>query len=86
MKYTPFEITESKQFFSIPIYQRLFEWDTDNIVTLLDDLYKEYEQSNGQGDYYIGMLTSTNQNELVDDRLTLRHPSFRLQHIPLAVL
>ena len=66
MKYTPFEITESKQFFSIPIYQRLFEWDTDNIVTLLDDLYKEYEQSNGQGDYYIGMLTSTNQNELVD--------------------
>ena len=40
MKYTPFEITESKQFFSIPIYQRLFEWDTDNIVTLLDDLYK----------------------------------------------
>ena len=60
MKYTPFEITESKQFFSIPIYQRLFEWDTDNIVTLLDDLYKEYEQSNGQGDYYIGMLTSIN--------------------------
>ena len=66
MKYTPFEITEKKQFFSIPIYQRLFEWNTDNIVTLLDDLYKEYEQSNGQGDYYIGMLTSTNQNELVD--------------------
>ena len=66
MKYTPYEITESKQFYSIPIYQRLFEWDTDNIVTLLDDLYKEYELSNGQGDYYIGMLTSTNQNELVD--------------------
>jgi len=66
MKYTPYEITESKQFYSIPIYQRLFEWDTDNIVTLLEDLYKEYEQSNGQGDYYIGMLTSTKQNELVD--------------------
>ena len=42
MKYTPYEITESKQFFSIPIYQRLFEWDTENIVTLLEYLFKEY--------------------------------------------
>ncbi|MDD6356786.1 MAG: DUF262 domain-containing HNH endonuclease family protein [Bacteroidales bacterium] len=66
MKYTPYKITENKLFYSIPIYQRLFEWDTENIVTLLDDLIKEYEQTNGQGDYYIGMLTSTKDNELVD--------------------
>lgn len=66
MKYTPFKITENKQFYTIPIYQRLFEWDTDNIITLLEDLIKEYEQTDGQGDYYIGMLTSTKNNELVD--------------------
>ncbi|MCQ2343735.1 MAG: DUF262 domain-containing HNH endonuclease family protein [Paludibacteraceae bacterium] len=66
MKCTPYIITESKLFYSIPIYQRLFEWDTDNIITLLDDLKKEFEQTNGQGDYYIGMLTSTKNNELVD--------------------
>lgn len=66
MKYNPYKITEGKQFYSIPIYQRLFEWDTDNIVTLLDDLFKEFEQTEGQGDYYIGMLTSTKHNELVD--------------------
>ena len=45
MKYNPNKIIEDKLFFSIPIYQRLFEWDTDNIVTLLDDLKKENEQS-----------------------------------------
>lgn len=66
MKFTPNKITEDKLFFSIPIYQRLFEWDTDNIVALLDDLKKEYEQTNGEGDYFIGMLTSTKSNELVD--------------------
>lgn len=66
MKYNPYKITEEKMFFSIPIYQRLFEWDTENIVTLLDDLKSEYENTHGEGDYFIGMLTSTNNNELVD--------------------
>lgn len=66
MKYTPCKIAEENLFYTIPIYQRLFEWDTENIVTLLEDLKKEYENTNGQGDYYIGMLTSTKNHELVD--------------------
>ena len=63
MKYTPSEIKEKGLFYSIPIYQRLFEWNTENIITLLEDLKKASKE---QGDYYIGMLTSTNSNELVD--------------------
>lgn len=66
MKYTPDKIAEDNLFYTIPIYQRLFEWDTENIVTLLEDLKKEYEHTDGQGDYYMGMLTSTKDNELVD--------------------
>lgn len=66
MKYTPNIIVKDKLSFSIPIYQRLFEWETDNITTLLEDLKKEYEISTREGDYYIGMLTSTENNELVD--------------------
>ena len=66
MKHTPYTITKENLFYTIPIYQRLFEWDDDNIMTLLDDLKKEYDQSNGGKDYYIGMLTSTKGNELVD--------------------
>lgn len=38
MKYTPDKITKENLFYTIPIYQRLFEWDTENIVTLLEDL------------------------------------------------
>lgn len=66
MKCTPCKIVEQKDFFSIPIYQRLFEWDNDNIVTLLDDLNKSFSLSNGNDDYYVGMLTSTIDKELVD--------------------
>ena len=66
MKHTPYTITKNNLFYTIPIYQRLFEWDDDNIMTLLDDLKKEYNQTNGENDYYIGMLTSTKDNELVD--------------------
>ena len=39
--------------FTIPIYQRLFEWDEDNIKTLLNDLLHTFEKSDGKEDYYI---------------------------------
>ncbi len=65
MKYTPADIVKNKLFFTIPIYQRLFEWDSDNIETLLRDLYRSFSQTSD--DYYIGMLTATKgTDELVD--------------------
>ena len=66
MKYTPSTLTTQDLFFTIPIYQRLFEWNVEHIDTLLSDLKKEYEQTDGRGDYYIGMLTETQAHELVD--------------------
>lgn len=66
MKYTPSTLTAQDLFFTIPIYQRLFEWNVENIDTLLSDLKKEYKLTEGTGDYYIGMLTATQAHELVD--------------------
>lgn len=71
--YTPKKVVESNSFFSIPLYQRLFEWNKDNVIQLLDDLKKAHE--NGT-DYYIGMLTATtdgNKFQLVDgqQRMTM---------------
>lgn len=65
MKYTPATITEQKAFYTIPLYQRLFEWNEENIEGLLEDLNKEFKTTE-KGDYYIGMLTSTKEKELVD--------------------
>lgn len=48
--------------YRIPLYQRLFEWDSERITQLLNDL-KEQPANKA---YYIGMLTSTAKNDLVD--------------------
>lgn len=66
MKLTPKDIVQQELLYSIPIYQRLFEWDTENIITLLDDLKCQFVLSDGKDDYYIGMLTSTQDADLVD--------------------
>ncbi len=54
--------TIGNKVYCIPLYQRLFEWDSERIKQLLDDLK---EQPYGKA-YYIGMLTSTANNDLVD--------------------
>lgn len=48
--------------YRIPLYQRLFEWDSERIIQLLNDL-KEQPADKA---YYVGMLTSTAKNDLVD--------------------
>lgn len=69
MKYTPCTINDAE--YSIPLYQRLFEWGSENVAQLLDDLQSAFEKyihvssstiseiDPTEGDYYIGMLTST---------------------------
>ena len=42
---------------TIPIYQRLFVWQEEQIWQLLDDLYEASKKS--QDDYYIGIFTIT---------------------------
>ncbi len=62
---TPLTIVEEGESFSIPIYQRLFTWTPNEILILLSDLYAQFTK-NRDDHYYIGLLTSTNSNELVD--------------------
>lgn len=55
--YTPRKIVDSGLFFSIPLYQRLFEWGEDQIIQLLDDLYSSYKRDK-ESAYYIICLQS----------------------------
>ena len=64
MRYRPQTIVKEDLCFSIPLYQRLFEWDEENIIQLLHDLLKSFENSKDE-DYFVGMLTSAG-NQLVD--------------------
>ena len=64
-RYTPERIASGSEHFVIPIYQRLFEWDSDNVSILLNDLYHSFKIS-PEEEYYIGLLTSTAEGDLVD--------------------
>lgn len=70
-EYTPKLISDNNEnpSFSIPLYQRLFEWEELHINLLLNDLWNSFEKDSNKP-YYIGMLTvfkrSKNQFDLVD--------------------
>lgn len=65
-KFTPEIVCKSELTFNIPIYQRLFEWEKDNIEQLLNDMKFEYDRNpSAPRPYYIGMLTLFG-NDLVD--------------------
>lgn len=66
--HTPYTIEKSELIFSIPLYQRLFEWDKEQITQLLDDLHSSYKRDR-ESPYYVGMLTvkrTEKTMELVD--------------------
>lgn len=60
-------VVENRMFFTIPIYQRLYVWEAIQISTLLEDVYKAYEDKESQ--YFLGgiMLTKNGNNyDLID--------------------
>lgn len=62
---TPKAIVENNLFFSIPIYQRLFTWNEEQVIPLMQDLLYNFVNL-PDSHYHIGLLTSTADNDLVD--------------------
>lgn len=63
--YTPKRIVTQNLSFSIPIYQRLFAWTPEEVKILLEDLKEQFDKDKNSH-YYVGLLTITSHNELVD--------------------
>ena len=61
--YTPEKIGSSEfkgyRIFRIPIYQRLFEWEDEQLLGLLGDMKVYFENKNIEENtpYYLGMMT-----------------------------
>ena len=60
-KYTPSDIKD--ELFSIPLYQRLFEWGEAQIVQLLKDLKISFDENKAQ-EYYVGIFTVYNKDNV----------------------
>ncbi len=68
---TPKSISKAEGIrFCIPVYQRLFAWDRDAVTCLINDLKKSFDEMREEKlesrPYYIGLITSTRNYELVD--------------------
>ena len=84
-KYTPELVCKESITYNIPIYQRLFTWDKENVKQLLDDLRDQFLKSS-DSPYYIGMLTK-HGNDLVDGQqrftvLSLMASVFQKEYSP----
>ena len=65
---TPAKIVQDNWRFSIPIYQRLFVWEREQIDRLLDDLWTASEKNKDQP-YYIGVITTVEQSDRDNGRV-----------------
>lgn len=60
-EYSIKSIVENKDFFEIPPYQRLYEWEKEQIETLLEDVKKA--QGEGKDIYFIGNVVVSKEGE-----------------------
>lgn len=58
------KVVANENLYNIPIYQRLYVWGNDQINTLLEDLFKAFEED--QPKYYLGGVMVTQNNGKLD--------------------
>lgn len=68
---SPYVIVNNNYYFEIPLYQRIFEWEEENIKRLLQDLWTQYNRYNSHSKkYYIGAFTCINKSPSNESPLT----------------
>lgn len=62
---TPEKVVEKDIVFRVPLYQRLFTWQTTEVKQLLEDLKNHFEKP-AEKPYYLGMITVVRQTGKLD--------------------
>ena len=69
--YTPEKIASGKfkgyKKFRIPIYQRLYEWEDEQLLGLLEDMKAYFKSTEGDNLYYLGMMTVSPSKDGIAD-------------------
>ena len=60
--------TVFKQIYVVPVYQRPYSWDKEQIDVLLDDLFKSYLEDKNSG-YYVGNIIVHDKNEKLNGHI-----------------
>lgn len=54
-----------KQIYNVPVYQRPYSWEKEQVNVLLEDLFSSYEEDKNSG-YYIGNIIIYDKSEKID--------------------
>lgn len=65
-RYTPALIVKEKLHFNIPLYQRLFAWEKEDVKGLLNDLKEHFKEMPQKSPYYLGILSCIRKNNSFD--------------------
>ena len=57
--------------YNVPVYQRPYSWNSDNVETLLNDIYDAYNSSDKLEGYYTGNLLLHDKNEKINGIATV---------------
>lgn len=60
--------TTFKQIYNVPVYQRPYSWDKEQVDVLLEDLYKAYNEDKTSG-YYVGNIIVHDSNSKVNGNI-----------------
>ena len=60
--------TTFKQIYCVPVYQRPYSWDKEQVDVLLADLYQAYKEDKNSG-YYIGNIIVHDNNEKINGNI-----------------
>lgn len=52
----------TSKIYTVPVYQRPYSWDKEQVVVLLEDLLNDFSESKNEG-YYTGNLIIYDRNE-----------------------
>ena len=59
-----------KCIYNIPVYQRPYSWDKEQVDTLLEDIFSNYKSSAKTDGYYIGNIIIYDKDEKIDGHIT----------------
>lgn len=62
--------TTFKQIYNVPVYQRPYSWDKEQVDVLLEDLYNAYKENPNSG-YYLGNIIVHDNNEKINGNIIL---------------
>ena len=61
--------TLCQSMYYVPVYQRPYSWDSEQIDMLLEDIFGAYRSENKEEGYYIGNIIIYDKNEKVDGHI-----------------